>query len=409
MRRTSLRLINRIKSTLALKGNVRIIVVLSFIASIGGKMLGVIWQPFVLSLGASMPILGALQSTKSVIASLVQPISGRAADRLGRKPPIILASLLTLAVFVLCIVAQTWHFLILPVVIWGIVALGWPARQSLLAESVKPGERGTAYSVVTFSGTLTGFFAPLVGGLLATHHGFKSIFYVSILMEALCLGLMHLFIKETLRERGPGAIRVGEDVKATLLSLFKPERGLGGFYAAMTMDAFAVGVFGSICYGMLTQTFRFVPYQLGILSTASAVSMAASQIPMGKLVDKYGRKIVLIISGVLLIITLLGWLISTSLETFVILQILGGIAISAWHPASWALLADSVPEEGRAEAMGRFTCFKDLISSPAPYVGGILYGLSGFRSPILASLILKVLTLIIILLFVQEDRGHVRT
>ena len=409
MRRTSLRLINGIKSTLALKGNVRIIVILSFLASIGGKMQEVIWDPFVLSLGASMPILGALKSTRSIIASLVQPISGRTADRLGRKPLIILASLLTLAVFVLCIVAQTWHFLILPVLIWGIVALGWPARQSLLAESVEPKERGTAYSVVSFSSTLTGFFAPLIGGLLATHYGFKSIFYVSILMEALCLGLMLLFIRETLRARRPGAIWVGKDIKTTLKGLFRPKRVLRGFYAAMTVDAFSVGVFGSICYGMLTQTFRFVPYQLGILSTASAISMAASQIPMGKLVDKYGRKTDLIISGILAIFIVLGWLTFTSFETFVILQILGGIAISAWGPASWALLADSVPEEGRAEAIGRFTCFKDLLSSPAPYVGGILYGLFGFRGPILASLILKVLTLIIILLFVQQRKGHART
>lgn len=394
----------RIKSALALKGNVRIIVILSFLSSIGWKMQEVIWDPFVLSLGASMPTLGALKSTRSIIASLVQPISGRAADRRGRKPFIIMASLLTLAGFFFCIVAHTWYFLIPPIVLLGASALGCPSRQSLLAESVEPGERGTAYSVVTFSGTLTGFFAPLVGGFLATDYGFKSIFYVSILVEALCLGLTVLFIRETLRERGPGAIWVGGDVKATLVSLFKPERGLEGFYAAMTMDAFAVGVFGSICYGMLTKTFRFIPYQLGILSTASAVSMAASQIPMGKLVDKYGRKPCLIISGILIIFTVLGWLVSTSFEAFVILQILGGIAISAWHPASWALLADSVPEGGRAEAMGRFTCFKDLLSSPAPYVGGILYELSGFRGPIVASLILKVIVLMIILLFIREKK-----
>ena len=404
-----MRLINRIKSALALKGNVRIIVVLQFLSSIGLKMQEVVWDPFVLSLGASMPTLGALKSTRSIIASLVQPISGRVADRVGRKPFIILSSLLTLVGFVLCIVAHTWYFLIPSIILLGVSALGCPSRQSLLAESVEPEERGTAYSVVSFSGTLTGFFAPLLGGLLATHYGFKSIFSVCILMEALCLGLMILFIRETLRTRRPGAIWIGKDVKTTLTSLFRPERGLGGFYAAMTMDAFSVGVFGSLCYGMLTQTFRFTPYQLGILSTASAVSMAASQIPMGRLVDKYGRKPSLVISGVLVIFIVLGWLISTSFEMFVILQILGGITISAWRPASWALLADSVPEEGRAEAMGRFTCVKDLIASPAPYVGGVLYELSGFRGPILASLILKVLTLVIIFLFVREEMGHART
>ncbi len=38
---------------------------------------------------------------------------------------------------------------------------------------------------------------------------------------------------------------------------------------------------------------------------------------------------------------------------FAVLQILAGVSVSAWHPASSALLADSVPEESRAEAMGR--------------------------------------------------------
>ena len=216
----------------------------------------VVWQPFVLRLGASMPILGALESTKAIIASLIQPICGRAADRLGRKPFIILSSLLTLAGFVLCIVAHTWYFLIPSIILLGAAWIGDPARQSLLAESVEPGERGTAYSVVFFSGTLTGFFAPLVGGLLATDYGFISIFYVSILFETFCLGLMVLFIRETLRKIGPGAIWIMKDVKTTLMNLFKPERGLEGFYAAMTLDRFAFGVCISIFYGMLIAHYR---------------------------------------------------------------------------------------------------------------------------------------------------------
>ena len=102
----------RLRNTLALTGNLRILALVSFLSQISAKMLEVIWQPFVLSLGASMPILGALQSARSIIASLVQPFSGRAAGRRGRKPFVILASLLTLADFVLCIVARTWLFLI---------------------------------------------------------------------------------------------------------------------------------------------------------------------------------------------------------------------------------------------------------------------------------------------------------
>jgi MFS family permease len=380
----------------------RILALASFLSQISARMLEVIWQPFMLSLGASMPALGALQSTRNIVASLVQPISGRAADRIGRKPFIILASLLTLTGFVLCLIAQTWYFLIPAIIFLGAAWVGNPARQSLVAESVEPRHRGTAYSVVSFFGILTGFFAPLLGGLLATDHGFKSVFYVSILLEALCLGLTMFFIRETLYGRGSGAIWPQGNVKMRLLSLFKPERGLEGFYAAMTLDAFAFGVCGSIFFGMLTDTFGFTPYQLGILGTSFTVSMAVSQIPGGKLVDRYGRKPSLITFGTVIILVIFGRMVATRFEVFAALQVLLGIAVSAWIPATWALLADSIPREGRAETMGRFTCFKDLLSSPGPYMGSILYSFLGYRGPMLAGLILSVITLLIMLLFIHE-------
>jgi MFS family permease len=69
------------------------------------------------------------------------------------------------------------------------------------------------------------------------------------------------------------------------------------------------------------------------------------------------------------------------------------------------LLADSVPEESRAEAMGRFACFTGLVASPASYVGGILYELFGFHGPIVAALILKAAILMIILLFIREGEN----
>jgi len=397
-------IVKGLKSALALTGNIPILALVSFLSQISATMLEVIWQPFVLSLGASMPALGALQSARSVIASLVQPSSGRAADRRGRKPFLILASLLTLAGFILCIVARTWLFLIPAIVFLGTAQVGNPARQSLVAESVEPEERGTAYSVVSFAGMLTGFFAPLLGGFLASGYGFKSVFYISILTEALCLGLTAFFIRETLRRAGGGAIEEGMDVRTALASLFKPERGLEGFYAAMTLDAFAFGICGSIFFGMLTDTFGFTPYQLGILGTAFAISMALAQIPAGKFVDRYGRKPSLIAFGTVIILVIFGRMVATRFEVFAALQVLLGIAVSAWIPATWALLADSLPEEMRAEGMGKFTCFKDLLSSPGPYVGGLLYSFFGYRGPMMVGLILSILTLLIIILVVKPQR-----
>jgi MFS family permease len=160
---------------------------------------------------------------------------------------------------------------------------------------------------------------------------------------------------------------------------------------------------------MLTKTFGFTPYQLGVIGTLFWVAIAISQIPAGKLADRYGRKSALAFSGVMFILLCLGWLFSTRFEMFAILHFLAGVSVSSWGPASSALLADSVTVEKRAEAMGRFTCFTGLVSSPASYISGNLYELFGFRGPIVATLILKVVILLIIFLFVQEKRRHTRT
>jgi len=396
--------VEKFKSALALTSNIRILALDSFLSQISAKMLGVVWQPFVLSLGASMAVLGGLESLKSMISALIQPILGWAADKVGRKPFIVLGGFLSIIAFSFCVIANTWPFLIPAIILLGAGALGGPARQSLLAESVAPEERATAYSVVSFPAALTGFFAPFAGGFLATHYGFRSVFYISILTMGVSSALIILFLKETFHRSNLSI--AGEDVKEALTGVFKLESGLEGFYVAMALNAFSVGMLVSIFYGMLTKTFGFTPYQLGIMGTLFWMAIAISQIPAGKLADKHGRKTILTVSGALFIVLCFGWLLSTSFEAFALLHILAGLSVAPWGPAASALLAESVPSESRAGAMGKLACFTGLIGSPAPYVGGILYEFFGFYGPIVATLILKVLTLLILIYGVKPQRAQ---
>lgn len=61
------------------------------------SMVLAVWQPFALSLGASMPALGLLESLggrMGLATGLIQPLGGRLSDRVERKPLIALASLM---------------------------------------------------------------------------------------------------------------------------------------------------------------------------------------------------------------------------------------------------------------------------------------------------------------------------
>ena len=146
----------KFQRALALKGNIRILLIDSIVGSIFYGMLNPIWQPFVLSLGASMAVLGGIRAILSLIGSVSSFFWGRCSDKMGRKPLIILSNFLRASAFTVCLAAHTWHLLVLYAVLMGLSASYMqynPARSSLIAESVKSGERGTAYSVLMASST----------------------------------------------------------------------------------------------------------------------------------------------------------------------------------------------------------------------------------------------------------------
>lgn len=396
----------RLQSVLALKGNIRVLLVDSILGSIFYGMLSPIWQPFVLSLGASMAILGGIRAISSLTGSIFSFFWGRLSDRAGRKPLIIFSNFLRATAFTVCLFARSWHLLILYAILMGVSASHMqsnPARTSLIAESVKREERGTAYSVLmAFSTAVSAIVAPL-GGLLAMIYGFYIVFYGCIAADICSSLIVWLFIRETVRQKGDAQQRPRESLIGTLRRMLSLEKNLRGFYLAVIVDSFSWGLAASIFYGMLVKVHHFTEYQLGLLSTIMLLSWAFSQIPIGKLMDRYGRKPFLLISEVSGMITLIGWLLSDNYLYFAFLQILYGILISTWAPAVAAFIADSVPQEVRAEAVGRLQAFRGLISFPSPYIGGVLFDKLGFSAPIIANLIGALIAFILILLFVKEQ------
>jgi len=277
-----------------------------------------------------------------------------------------------------------------------------PAMASLVAESVDKEERGTAYSVIMASSTIASAVVAPVGGLLAMIWGFNLIFSICILVDLLGIMLTLFFIKETLKEVHAD-FQLKKSWMTTILSMFKTETHLRGFYLALTVDAFAWGLGSYILYGMLVKTYGVTKYQLGLLSTILSLVWGISQIPIGKFIDRYGRKVFLLISEFVGMIALVGWLFSRDFMSFAILQIPFGLMISAWVPAIAALLADSVPMEKRGEAMGRLQAFRGVFAFPAPYIGGMLFDAYGFKAPIFTNLIGAIIAFILICLLVREE------
>jgi MFS family permease len=386
--------LEKLRKLSVLKGNIPALAISDFIMSNGWSIFDVIWQPFVLSLGATVSILGGLSSINTVVGSGLQVMTGRFSDFIGRKSMQIVSFVFSIVAVTICLTAGVWLFLIPAVICFGLsTAFMEPANMSMIAESVKERKRGIAYGIIALTWFIPGLYASIIGGYLATLYGFSLTLMIILFADFLSLLIFAIFVKETLSEKK------NIDFHAILNSLkdfVRPKFGLSRFYVAVILHNLRWALGSLIFLGMLTETYHFTLFQLGILEAVFCAVASLSQIPFGWLVDRYGRKTFLIISELARIIPLIGYIFSNTFFEFLIFHGMMGIAVSAWIPAFQAYISDAVPEEERARHIGDLNALGGLIAFPAPFIGGVLFDAWGFDAPILTSLILVAITLLVL-------------
>lgn len=391
--------------------NVLVLALQTFLRGISSTMMRAIWQPFVLSLGASMPTLGLLESLggfQGVVTSLIQPIGGWLSDRRGRKSLLVLGMVMSMVAFSLYALAgylRNWYLLLPGVVFLGLASIAQPVKDSMVAESAIGQERARIYSLTTVGYAAAGVFAAILAGLMADRWGFSPVFLVGLCVEIAGVILVAHFAVETLSSDNRKTIS-WQGLAETLRNILVPPVKLRSFYIATTLDSFVWGLGAGILFGMLSQTYGFSSTQFGIMSSISSLSWALSQMPIGRLIERHGRIRFMVISELLGVVMMVGWLFSSRFESFATLQILNGLVPATWVPAVLAWLSDHVPDERRAEEMGRLSAFRGLLSFPAPYIGGLVFERWGFRAPVMISMMGALSVALVLWRFVPEAKSE---
>ena len=216
--------------------------------------------------------------------------------------------------------------------------------------------------------------------------------------ESLAALIFTLYAKETLASKDFFSLN---ELLRSIRGLFKLPSGLLRFYSVSIISRFAWFMGEGLLFAMLLKTYGFNMIQLGVLANALSLSVIVTQIPVGRLVDRYGSKKFLIISLVLWAVCFLGYLIARGFTGFIAVRVLHGLSVSTWEPAYNTYLANSVTDEQRSKTYGDLNCLRDLVCFPAPIVGALLYETYGFPAPLIGGLIL---VLIVIILLVPLEK-----
>jgi len=155
----------------------------------------------------------------------------------------------------------------------------------------------------------------------------------------------------------------------------------------LTVIAALLAMIGPFSIDAYLPSFPEIEAEFGIsralLSQSLGVylmAFAVSTLFWGPLADRYGRRLVILISMVIYTLGSIGCALSDSAETFMLLRIVQGLAASGGFIAGRAMIRDAHDAEAAHRAMSQVMMLFALAPALAPVLGGWLHDHFGWRS-----------------------------
>jgi len=142
---------------------------------------------------------------------------------------------------------------------------------------------------------------------------------------------------------------------------------------------------------------------VGLVLAANSVAGLLSQLVGGPLVDRFGRKIAMVISLGSRAIIMLALGMADSLFSFTVLVVLSGFFGSLFNPALNSMVADMVESERRTEAYSLMRMIANLGIAIGPAIGGFI-ATQSYLISFIAAAAASAIYFFIILLFVRETK-----
>jgi SHS family lactate transporter-like MFS transporter len=274
---------------------------------------------------------------------------GRAADRYGRRPTLMVDVLL----YSLCELASAFapNLAVLLVLraLYGIAMGGeWGVGASLAMESIPPRARGFVSGLLQ-SGYPTGYFiASLVYGLLFDVIGWRGMFVVGVLPA-----LLVFYIRRNVPE-SPHWQRARQGRRSTW-AVIKAHHWRLGIHAILLMTAFNFFSHGTqdLYPTFLRVQHGLSPHAIGAIAVVYNIGAIVGGILFGTLSERFGRRRMIIIAALLSLPVLPLWISGGS----AVLLAVGAFLMQFMVQGAWGVIPAHLNELSPADARGTFPGF----------------------------------------------------
>jgi MFS transporter, SHS family, lactate transporter len=276
-------------------------------------------------------------------------VFGRAADRWGRRPTLMVDILLYSILEFASGFAPSLTVLIVLRALYGLAMGGeWGVGASLTMESIPAHARGFVSGLLQ-SGYPAGYFmASIVYGALFPYIGWRGMFMVGVIPA-----LLVLYIRRNVPE-SPGWSKQAAVETGGTLAIMKSHWRLG-IYAVVLMTAFNFFSHGTqdIYPTFLEVQHKLSPHAVGIIAVIYNIGAICGGILFGSLSERFGRRRCIVIAALLSLPVIPLWAFAESPEWLA----LGAFLMQFTVQGAWGVVPVHLNELSPATARGTFPGF----------------------------------------------------
>ncbi|MCJ8014226.1 multidrug efflux MFS transporter [Paenibacillus sp. KQZ6P-2] len=238
-----------------------------------------------------------------IISAIFSPIWGKAADKFGRKPMLLRASL-GMAVVVGCMgFAQNVYVLIGLRLLQGAITGYSTACTTLIATQTDQEHAGYALGTLSTANIAGSLLGPTIGGFVAENFGLQNSFFITGLLLFIAFITTVFFVKENFvreQKKTPGIKEVWHTVpeKSLTITLFVT-------FFVLTVALYSVEPIITVYITQISVHAGHVALLSGLVFSASGLANIIAAPRLGKLSDKIGAHkvilVALIAAGILFI------------------------------------------------------------------------------------------------------------
>jgi len=397
-----------------IKGNYAVMITSWIIIDFAMELPATYYGLYVLGLGATETILGAIGLAQFLALASMQFPGGYLADKYGRKW---LISTMTFGValsFILYAIAPSWPLILIGAVLMGIFNSTYqPALSAMISDSLPPERRGMGFGIVMLIASASTTPSPAVAGLLYKSFGLidgMRIAYGIVIALFLTAAFLRLFfLKETLLSaKKPSLSEIIQSYPIALKESFgvwkKVPRSMLYLFLSSSIAIFGFSSINLFTVIYATSVLQMDEFVWALIIAIVPVTTIILAIPVGKLVDKIRRKIPLL--AAILLFGLAMWIfingdLIPKVATSLILIGAGQVMLNA---SFGALQTDLTPREQRGKVNGFINFSNCVIMAIGSLLGGYLYEHLFPQAPFLLAIAMTLPSFLLTLALVKEPK-----